>query len=151
MDEALAIKLIERDWEAFVAQSRRLALGDPIRTGTRIDLLTSPTGTDERFRPVLLCDGYDAQAPLLDFADLDDGDILGGPYWPRMQNAPMNSVTVAGRTMPIICTPGTRGYHLHSSHVAETYSRETWRLPTVASLLHVFLRKMGPYAGRGIV
>lgn len=150
MDEGFAIKAIERDWDRFVAQLRRLGLGEPSRGGTRIDVMASPVGTTDRFRAVLLCDGYDAVAPLLDFADLEDPDLLGGPYWPRMQNAPMNSVVVGGRTVPIICTPGTRGYHLHSSHVNEAHAREVWRLPAVASVLHAFLRRMGPFTGRGV-
>jgi hypothetical protein len=150
MDDALAIKLIERDWQAFVEQAARLGLGQPVRDGLRIDLPVTPIGTEEVFWAVLLCDGYDAQAPLLDFADAEKPELLGAAYWPKLSNAPMNAVVVDGRSVPIVCTPGTRGYHLHSSHVNEAYERVTWRLPAVASLLHTFLRKMGPYTGRGL-
>lgn len=150
MDDALAIKLIERDWPRFVEQAARLGLGRPVRDGTRVDVPVTPVGTDDTFRAVLMCDNYDAQAPLLDFADLDRPELLGAPYWPRMSTAPMNTVVVEGRSVPIICTPGTRGYHLHSSHANEAFGRETWRLSAVASLLHAFVHKMGPYTGRGL-
>ena len=150
MDEELSIRLIERDWEAFHRQARLLALGEPVRSGTRIDLPVVPAGSDDRFVAVLLCDGYDAVAPLLDFADPDHPESLGAAFWPRMQAAPMNSVPLGGRTVPIVCTPGTRGYHAHPSHASESYRRETWRLPAVATVLHRLLRTMGPYVGRGL-
>lgn len=150
MDTALAIKLIDRDWPAFIRQLRLLDLGVPELAGTRIDLVVTPTGSTDRFVAVLECDGYDAQAPLLDFADPDDRASLGAAHWPRIDGAPMNSVAIGGRSVPILCTPGTRGYHLHSSHIAETHAREIWRLPAVATLLHRFLRTMGPYQGRGV-
>lgn len=150
MDEALSTRIIKRDWTAFTEQAARLRLGQPALEGTRIDLSVTPAGTSDRFRAVLFCDGYDAQAPLLDFADLNDPALLGGPYWPKMANAPINSVEVGGRTVPIICTPGSRGYHLHSSHSGEVFERKTWLLPAVATLLHRFVHEMGPYGGRGL-
>lgn len=150
MDDELVTTLIDRDWAPFVDQVRRLRLGDPERDGIRINTLVRPDGTDDEFHAVLLCDGYDAQAPVLDFADLDNPELLGAPYWPRMAGAPMNSITLDGRHLPIICTPGTRGYHLHDSHRAEQHARETWRLPRVVSILARFLRRMGPYQGRGL-
>lgn len=149
MDDALANSLIDRDWAPFLNQVRRLGLADPTRDGTRIDLPVRPKDSEDDFVAVLLCDGYDAQAPLLDFANPSDPEALGGPYWPRMETAPMNSIPLDGRQVPIICTPGTRGYHLHTSHVAEQHDRKAWRLPAVAVLLSRFLR-MGPYRGRGL-
>jgi hypothetical protein len=150
VDEELVNNLIDRDWAPFVNQARRLRLGDPQRDRSRIDIIVRPHGTEDDFRVVLFCDGYDAQAPVLDFADLDDPELLGAPYWPNMGSAPMNSITFGGRQLPIICTPGTRGYHLHDSHRAEEHPREVWRLPRIAGILARFLRRMGPYQGRGI-
>jgi len=150
VEDALTTAVIKRDWLPFVQQLRRLGLGPPERDGVRIDVFLRPQGTEEHFRAVLQCDGYDAQAPLLDFADPNDGSLLGPPYWPKMASAPMNSIEFEGRQLPIICTPGTRGYHLHSSHAAESHSPSIWRLPRVASLLARFVNKMGPYQGRGL-
>lgn len=149
MDDALANALIDRDWAPFLGQARRLSLGEPRRSGTRIDIPAHPPGSQDEFLSVLLCDGYDAQAPVLDFADPADPSALGAPYWPKIEGAPMNTVTWNGRTLPIICTPGTRGYHLHTSHSGEQHPRDRWRLPRVATLLSRFLR-MGPYRGRGV-
>jgi len=149
VDDALVNALLDRDWEPFAEQVRRLGLGDPSHANSRINIPVEPPGTDDEFLAVLFCDGYDAQAPLLDFADPNNPADVGGPYWPRIEGAPMNSVVWNGRTVPIICTPGTRGYHLHQSHVAEQHPRERWRLPVVATLLARFLR-MGPYRGRGV-
>ncbi len=150
MDDALVETLLDRDWHTFCAQAARFGFGQPTRGGTRIDLPGRPVGANQEFRAVLLCDGYDAQAPLLDFADPQDPTQLGAAFWPRMANAPINSITCDGRQLPFICTPGTRGYHLHPSHVAEHYARTTWRLARVAGLLGTFLITMGPYQGRGL-
>ncbi len=150
MDEALTIELIKRDWAAFVRQARLLGLGRPVRRGTRIDLVVRPPGSEEDFRAVLFCDEYDARPPLLDFANPKRPTDVGPLFWPRIQNAPMASVAIRGRTVPIICTPGTLGYHVHSSHSAEVHPRETWRLAVIASILHRFLNKMGPCQGRGV-
>ena len=150
MDARLVHALIERDWPNFIDQVKRLHLSEPKRDGIRIDIECKPTGTDDRFRAVLICEDYDAQAPVLDFADIDNPALLGAPYWPKMAKAPMNAVQWKGRHLPIICTPGTLGYHIHQSHCGETHARDTWRLPAVASLLHRLLTSMGPYAGRGV-
>ena len=150
MDQALSIELIRRDWAAFVRQTRLLGLGRPVRHGTRIDLVVRPLGADEDFRAVLFCNDYDARPPLLDFANPARPDEVGPAFWPRIQNAPVTSVAIEGRSVPMICTPGTLGYHVHSSHSAEAHPRETWRLASVASILHRFLNKMGPYEGRGV-
>lgn len=150
MDAALVEAVIERDWPRFLEQAARLQLGTPTRKEIRIDLTVQPAGVDEMFRAVLRCDGYDGQAPLLDFAALNDPERMGREYWPRMANAPMNAIEFEGRHLPIICTPGTRGYHLHQSHMAEAHDPKVWRLARVASLLARFLRRMGPYAGRGL-
>jgi hypothetical protein len=150
MDAALVQELIDRDWAPFAAQSRRLGLGMPQRDGERIDLLVSPDGTTERFRAVLLCDGYDAIAPVLDFAELDAGVELGKPHWPRMSAAPYNEITYGGRQLPILCFPGTRGYHLHPSHHTEIHDKKIWRLPCQADLIARLLTRMGNYQGRGL-
>jgi hypothetical protein len=150
MDSTLVAKLIERDWPTFLRQLRLLDLGVPELAGTRIDMIVAPRGSTDQFVAVLECDNYDAQAPLLDFADMDDRASLGAAHWPRIEGAPMNSVSIDGRSVPILCTPGTRGYHVHSSHMGETHAREVWRLPAVATLLHRFLRMMGSYQGRGL-
>jgi hypothetical protein len=147
--------VIERDWPQFVEHARRLQLGEPTRDGIRIDMLVQPAGTDERFRAVLRCDGYDGQAPLLDFADVEDAMQLGRAHWPRMANAPMNAIEFEGRYLPIICTAGTRGYHLHQSHVAEVHEPGAWRLARVATLLAYRrarprpVRSLLPGGGRG--
>ena len=150
MDLELVQAVIERDWAAFAAQSARLGLGAPTRAGTSIFVPVQPPGSAEEFLAVLSCDDYDVIAPLLDFADPGNPVSRGGAYWPRIAGAPMNSIVYAGVTMPIVCTPGTRGYHLHSSHAAENWPASTWRLPKVASLLWRFTHRMGTYQGRGL-
>lgn len=149
MDRELANSLIDRDWDEFLAQLARLGMQEPRRAGTRIDIAVRPPDSMDDYIAALICDDYDALAPVLDFADPADPSLLGAPYWPRIEGAPMNSVQWEGRTLPIICTPGTRGYHLHSSHSGEQHPRERWRLPVVATLVSRFLR-MGPYRGRGV-
>lgn len=149
MDAALTNALIDRDWGDFTTQAERLKLGSPERDGTRIDIVVTAPATTEQFRAALLCDDYDAIAPVLDFAALDDPDLLGREYWPNIEGAPYNSVMYDGRHLPIICVVGTRGYHIHTSHSAEQHPKSCWRLPAVASLLHRFLR-MGRLVGRGL-
>jgi hypothetical protein len=150
MDSTLVAELIDRDWASFVEQTRRLGLGEPSRRADRIDLLVTPHGASEEFRAVLFCDDYDAFAPLLDFADVETGEQLGRAYWPRMSEAPYNEVMAKGRNLPILCTPGTRGYHLHASHSSETYERRIWLLPRQADLIARLLNRMGTYQGRGL-
>jgi hypothetical protein len=149
MDAALANAIIDRDWSDFAAQVQRLQLGSPERDGTRIDIVVSPLGSAKRFRAVLLCDDYDAEAPVLDFADPANPAHLSREFWPNIEGAPINSVTYAGRFLPIICVVGTRGYHLHTSHSAEQHPKSIWRLPVVAGILQRFLR-MGRLVGRGV-
>jgi hypothetical protein len=150
VDIELVTAVIDRDWADFAAQSRRLGLGTPRRAGTDIFVPIQPAGTTEEFLAVLSCDGYDTIAPLLNFADPADPAARGGPYWPRMASAPMNSIVYDDMAVPIICTPGTRGYHLHPSHAAESWTPGTWRLPKVASLLWRLSHGMGTYQGRGL-
>jgi len=150
MDAKLANKLVDRDWPMLVRQARLLGLGEPVRDELRIDLRLAVGDAADAYLAVLLCDGYDALAPVLDFADPEHPDVLGAPFWPRFSGAPMNSIEFDGRTLPILCTPGTRGYHLHSSHVSETFPREAWRLPVAATLIHRLVTGMGDYLGRGV-
>jgi hypothetical protein len=150
MDCELVDALLDRDWGPFAAQARRLGLGRPVRRGTRIAMAANPTGTDEKFRAVLLCEDYDAVAPLLDFADPTTGEELGRQHWPHMQNAPYNEITYRGRQIPILCTPGTLGYHLHPSHHTEVHDKRIWSLPRQASLIARLMTQMGPYRGRGL-
>jgi hypothetical protein len=150
VDDELVDELIGRDWEPFVNACERLQIGEPIRDGTRVDVSLTAPGTDERFRTVLLCDGYDAQAPLLDFAEVESGASLGREHWPRLAGAPMNSISYDGRYLPIVCVPGTRGYHLHSSHSNEAHERSIWRLPAVATLIWRMFNQWGPLQGRGV-
>lgn len=149
MDAGLVGELIERDWDDFVAACRRYGFEAPLRDGHRVDILVGITGSDDRFRAVLLCDGYDSQAPVLDFADLD-GVEIGREHWPRMASAPMNSIVFEGRHLPILCVAGTRGYHLHDSHKAEAHPRSSWALPAVATILWRLTAQWGPYQGRGV-
>lgn len=150
MDTALAEALIDRDWAPFASQARRLALGTPTRKETRVDLIVVPRDTHERFRAVLLCDDYDAIAPLLDFADIETGQHLGREHWPRMEAAPYNEIVYQGRSLPILCTPGTRGYHLHPSHYTEVHDKCVWTLARQAGLIARLMTQMGPYLGRGL-
>lgn len=150
MDLELVHAVIERDWAAFVTQSARLGLGTPSRAGATIFVPVQPSGSSEEFLAFLGCDGYDTIAPLLDFANPGNPTERGGRFWPRIAGAPMNSIVYEGATVPIVCTPGTRGYHLHSSHVAENWPTSTWKLPRVASLLWRFTHQMGSYEGRGL-
>jgi hypothetical protein len=149
MDEELVLAAIERDWQAFVDQSRRLGLARPRQDGTTIYVRLRAPGSEEDFLAVLECDDYDAIAPLLDFADPTNPQARGREHWPNIAGAPFNSIQIESRYVPIICTKGTRGYHLHPSHSGEAHDRDTWRLPKVISLISQFLR-MGPLAGRGI-
>lgn len=150
MEPQLVEALLARDWGAFVKQARRLGLGRPVRRGTRIAMTVCPPGTDERFRAVLLCDEYDAVAPLLDFVDLRTGKQYGREHWPRMGDAPYNEIVHQGRRVPILCTPGTLGYHLHPSHHAEAHDKAVWSLPRQASLISRFMNQMGPFQSRGL-
>lgn len=150
MDLELVLAVIDRDWAAFTAQSARFGLGTPNRVGTDIFVPLRPPGADEDFLAFLGCDDYDAISPLLDFADPGNPRKRGRAYWPKIAGAPMNSIVYDGVAMPIICTPGTRGYHLHPSHAAEDWPATTWRLPKVASLLWRFTHQMGSYQGMGL-
>jgi hypothetical protein len=149
VDAELVSGLIDRDWPMFVEQARRLELGEPTRTDLRIDIPVRPAGAEEDFLAVLLCEEYDAQAPILNFADPQDPSRLGASHWPRIDGAPMNSVPWQEEILPIVCVVGTRGYHVHSSHCTEIHPRCAWRLPVVATVIHRFLH-MGPYRGRGV-
>ena len=150
MDLELVHAVIERDWAAFAAQSALLGLGTPQRDGTSIYVPLQPPGTSQEFLAFLGCDDYDAIAPLLDFANPGDPTQRGRAYWPKITGAPMNSIVYQDVSLPIICTPGTRGYHLHSSHAAESWPSSTWKLPKVASLLWRFTHEMGPCQGSGL-
>jgi hypothetical protein len=150
VDLELVHAVIDRDWAAFTAQSARLGLGTPTLAGTSIFVPVRPPGASEEFLAFLGCDDYDTIAPLLDFANPGDPAQRGSAYWPKIASAPMNSIVYDGVTLPIICTPGTRGYHLHPSHAGENWSASTWKLPMVASLLWRFIHQMGSYQGRGL-
>jgi hypothetical protein len=150
MDSLLVASLIERDWDPFVVACRTLAVGTPSRDGERILIPCRPSGTDDEYLAVIECDDYDAEAPLLDFANPDDPSVFGRPWWPNMQGAPYNGIVIGNRDLPILCVKGTRGYHLHSSHSAEQYERSSWRLPVTATLLHRLLHQWGPYVKRGL-
>jgi hypothetical protein len=67
-----------------------------------------------------------------------------------MSGAPYNEITYAGRRLPILCTPGTRGYHLHPSHHTEVHDKSVWTLVRQASLISRLMTQMGPYQGRGV-
>lgn len=149
MDADLVSALIDRDWGPFLAQVRRLGLSEPIRSGERIDVPTVVPRTEERFVAVLLCDGYDALAPLLDFSTEIGGEV-GRPHWPRFDAAPYNAITYNGRDVPILCTPGTRGYHLHPSHHTEVHDKSIWTLSCQATLIARLMTRMGNYQGRGL-
>lgn len=150
MEAALVTRLIDRDWPDFEGACRRLGLGVPTRDDDTITVICLPAGVDDPYLAVVACDGYDAQAPLLDFADPAGSGDTGRQWWPRMASAPMNNVVVDGRHLPILCVPGTRGYHLHPSHSGEQHPRSAWRLPLTAAILHRLLHQWGPYQGRGV-
>lgn len=150
MDLILVESLIERDWQAFTQVCRSLAVGTPERSGDLIHISCKPTGASDEFLAVIECDEYDAQAPLLDFANPKDFTDVGRHWWPRMQGAPYNNIELGGRHVPILCVQGTRGYHLHPSHCAEQHDRSTWRLATTATILHRLLHQWAPYVSRGL-
>jgi hypothetical protein len=150
MDAALIIGLVDRDWTDFESACRRLALGSPARVDDRIEIRCSPAESTDQYLAVVRCDDYDAKAPLLDFADPAGSGDLGRQWWPRMESAPMNNINLNGRHVPILCVPGTRGYHLHPSHSSEQHPRSSWRLPMSAIILHRLLHQWGPYLGRGV-
>ena len=150
MDTALVTAIIDRDWEDFESSCRRLGFGTPVRSDGVISLTCRPRGTDDEFLAVILCDDYDAKAPLLDFGDPASSEDIGRQWWPRMAAAPMNNISYEGRHLPILCVPGTRGYHLHPSHCNEAHARAAWRLPVTATILQRLLHQWGPYQGRGL-
>ena len=150
MDAELSIKLIERDWAALAAQCARLYLGEPKLVDLQVFITVVIEEADGPFLAALECDDYNVQAPLLDFADPDDPVHRGKPYWPKYANAPMNSIMIGERNVPIMCTPGTRGYHLHTSHAAERFDPSTWPLALSATLLWRLTHEMGDYQGRGL-
>ena len=150
MDAALVTSVIDRDWDDFESACRRLGIGRPIRSGTVITVRCTPAASDELFLAVVECDGYDAQAPLVNFGDPTSSDDRGRHWWPRMGTAPMNNISLGDQQLPILCVPGTRGYHLHPSHSTEQHPRSAWRLPVTATILHRFLHQWGPYQGRGL-
>lgn len=150
MDAALVISLLERDWTDFKSACVRLAVGDPVRLDRRTEVRCSPAGSTDEYLAVVDCEGYDAQAPLLEFGDPAGSGDVGRQWWPRMASAPMNNIILDGRQVPILCVPGTRGYHLHPSHSGEQHSRSTWRLPVTATIIHRLLHQWGPYQGRGV-
>lgn len=150
MDRELVASLIDRDFAPFAKACRTLGIGVPERSDDRITLPCRPRGTEEEFLAVVECDGYDSQAPLLDFANPDDPAEVGRKWWPSMQAAPFNTVVIGGRDLPILCVKGTRGYHLHPSHQAEQHDRSVWRLPETAVLIHRLLHEWGPYVKRGL-
>lgn len=150
MDAALSIRLIERDWAALAAQCSRLRLGDPRREGLEVFIGVPVAEVDDPFEAVLECDEYNAVAPLLDFVDPADPMRRGAPYWPKFETAPMNNIEIGARKVPILCTPGTRGYHLHNSHRAERFEPAAWTLAYSADLLWRLTHQMGAYQGRGL-
>jgi hypothetical protein len=149
VDAGLVNAVIDRDWAPFVAQLNRLALGQATREDARIDIVVRPPAAEADFLAVLICDEYDDQAPVLHFANPAAPAEIGAEHWPRIDGAPMNAVTWNGANLPIICVVGTRGYHIHPSHVSETHPKSCWQLPAVATVLHRFLH-MGAYRGRGV-
>lgn len=150
MDAALSIMAIERDWAALAAQCSRLGLGTPTREQLTVYVPVVPKGTTEQFIAVLECDDYDAVAPLLDFADPDDPSQRGAAYWPRITGAPVGTMNINGASAVFLCTPGTRAYHIHTSHHSERFERVTWKLPRVAWLIWHFTQRMGAYERRGV-
>lgn len=150
MDAELSIRLVERDWAALAAQCSRLHLGDPRREGLEVFIAVPVTEVDDPFEAVLECDEYNAVAPLLDFVDLSDPTRRGAPYWPKFETAPITSIEIGDRKVPMLCTPGTRGYHLHPSHRAERFEPTAWPLARSANLLWRLTHEMGTYQGRGV-
>jgi hypothetical protein len=71
---------------------------------------------------------------------------------PRVLDPPAEQfgAHAAGRNVPILCTPGTRGYHLHPSHCGEAHDKAIWTLSRQASLLGRLMSQMGTYLGRGL-
>jgi hypothetical protein len=150
MDDTLVESLIDRDWPAFFRACRALAVGTPERHGQVVRIRCMPSGTDTGYLAVLDCHGYNAVAPLLDFANPDDPHQTGREWWPNMANAPFNNIEIDGRHVPIVCVKGTRGYHLHPSHCTEAHDRSTWHLVASATLIHRLLHTWGPHQGRGV-
>lgn len=67
-----------------------------------------------------------------------------------MEAAPYNEIVFRGRHVPILCTPGTLGYHLHPSHHTESHDKACWSLPRQATLIARLMNGMGAYQGRGL-
>src|ERR1700723_2412527 len=107
MDTALVSQLLDRDWPIFVSACKRLGLSPPSRSESTLSLQCRPKGTSDEFLAILSCDDYDAQAPLLDFADPSGSGDIGRQWWPQMAGAPNNSIVLDERHLPILCVPGT--------------------------------------------
>ena len=150
IDEELVTRVIDRDWRDFEAACRRLGVGIPTIAGQRISIPCIPAASADQYLAIVECVDYDAQAPLLQFADPAGSGDIGRQWWPRMATAPINNIVLDGAHTPILCVPGTLGYHLHPSHCNEQHPRTAWRLPVVAAILHRFLHQWGPYQGRGL-
>lgn len=148
MDPELNAACVDRDWPGFVEQVQRFGLAAPTRDRLNLYVPWTSPESDDDFVAWLRCDGYDATAPLLQFVDPDDWAVAGRRWWPSIPNATMNSISFEGNTIPIICTPGTRGYHLHQSHRGEAYERSVWALPKVATLLGRLFCRWGACQGR---
>ena len=66
-----------------------------------------------------------------------------------MRDAPYNEIAYGGRRVPILCTPGTLGYHLHPSHHTEVHDKSIWDLPPGEPALPAH-DPDGPLLGRGV-
>jgi len=147
MDRALSIRILDSHWERTLAQARSLGIEtsrdekDPLLVYVRY-CFQSP---GDRYLGLLSCEDYDEKPPRLDFANPENPADQGKQWWPKMSQAPV--VLENGQT--VLCTPGTRGYHEHSSHRGETHPKSVWYLPKVLSVLWKYFH-WGDYQGRGI-
>jgi len=150
MDRQLTLDLLAEDLPAAERQARSLGLtlrrgeGDP-----RIDFYIPHTAQDsEEYLLRLRCDRYDELAPSFQFVNPANPEEEGPRWWPRMAQV---SYARGDRGEVVFCTPGTREYHQHPSHRAESHPKSVWKLARAVVLAWQYLYRSGPYAGRGAV
>lgn len=149
MDLQLSLDLLAEEFAA--AERLAQALGLTLRRGDAdhpLDVYVPYLAPDgEAFLLRIRCDGYDERPPSFQWVNPANPDEEGPQWWPRMPQVPYAR---GDRGEIVFCTIGTREYHQHSSHRAESHAKEVWELSRLVKLAWQYLCQNGPYAGRGV-